>query len=472
MAIALPSLVYSMDLTVLNLALPALSADLQPSGTQLLWIVDIYGFLVAGALVTMGALGDRFGRRRILMFGAAGFAAASVLAAFATSAEMLIVARALLGIAGGTLAPSTLSLIRVMFEDPRQRTMAIGIWITSYSAGAAVGPLAGGALLEFAWWGSVFLLGVPVMLALLVVGPRLLPEYRDPNAGRPDLRSAALSVVAVLTVIYGVKRAAESGLGVEALAWVLGGALLAATFVRRQSRLRDPLIDLGLFRVRTFSVALAIQLLGFFAVFGAALFLAQYLQSVLGMSPLEAGLWTVPEALGFIASSMLTPALLGRVRPWTVIVGGLLVSALAFAIVAQVDGNLAPLVVGSVLFSLGLGATLTVTTDIVVTVAPAERAGAASAISETSSELGAALGIAILGSIATAVYRGAAPDGAGETIGAVSDPALLDDAREAFTQGLVVASSVASAVLVAAALVAIATLRRSGLGLRPAHAEV
>jgi DHA2 family multidrug resistance protein-like MFS transporter len=193
-----------MDLTVLHLAVPQLSAQLKPSSAQLLWIIDIYGFMVAGLLITMGTLGDRIGRRRLLMIGAAAFGVASVVAAFSTSAEMLIATRALLGIAGATLAPSTLSLIRNMFLDPRQRTTAIGVWITSFSVGAAIGPPLGGLLLEFFWWGSVFLLAVPVMLVMLLLGPRLLPEYRDPTAGRPDLTSAALSLVAVLAVIFGL----------------------------------------------------------------------------------------------------------------------------------------------------------------------------------------------------------------------------------------------------------------------------
>jgi DHA2 family multidrug resistance protein-like MFS transporter len=463
--IALPCLVYAMDLTVLNLAVPAIAADLQPGGTELLWIIDVYGFLVAGSLITMGTLGDRIGRRRLLLIGAAAFSAASVLAAFATSAAMLIAARALLGLAGGTLAPSTLSLIRVMFRDPHERTVAIGAWITSYSAGAAIGPLAGGALLEVAWWGSVFLIGLPVMALLLVLGPRLLPEYRDPSAGRLDLRSAALSLIAVLAVIYGLKHVAEHGVTASGLAWVSAGALAGATFARRQTRLADPLIDLQLFRKPAFSAALATNLLGFFAVFGASLFTAQYLQSVLGMSPLEAGLWTLPEAAAFIASSTLTPKLVRRVAPPLVIAAGLVVGAAGLLIVAQVSGDLAPVVVGTVVVALGLGPVATLATDLVVGIAPPERAGAASAVSETGSELGGALGIAILGSIATAVYRAGAPAGAKDTIGgavATGDPAVVDGAREAFTQGMQVASSIAAAVLLAAAVVVLAMLRRPG----------
>src|ERR671924_2308272 len=208
----LACLVYAMDLTVLQLALPQLSADLEPSSVQLLWIADIYGFMVAGALIIMGTLGDRVGRRRMLLIGAAAFALASLVAAFSTSAEMLIAARALLGIAGATVAPSTLSLIRNMFLDDHQRTFAIGLWITAYSLGGAVGPLIGGVLLEYFWWGSVFLIAVPVMILLLLVGPRYLPEYRDPNAAKPDLLSAALSLVAVLAIVYGLKQVAQDGL--------------------------------------------------------------------------------------------------------------------------------------------------------------------------------------------------------------------------------------------------------------------
>src|SRR6185436_4921822 len=266
--IALPCLLYSMDLTVLHLAIPRLSVDLTPSSVQLLWIIDVYGFMVAGSLITMGTLGDRIGRRRLLLVGAVAFGAASVVAAFSVNAAMLIATRALLGVAGATIAPSTLSLIRNMFLDPRQRTFAIGVWITSYSVGGAIGPLVGGVLLEHLWWGSVFLCAVPVMVLLLAVGPSLLPEYRDPAAGRPDLASAALSLTAVLAMIYGLKRLAQDGVGTVPALSIAAGLALGALFVRRQLRLPDPLIDLRLFRIGAFSASLATYGVSILVLFG------------------------------------------------------------------------------------------------------------------------------------------------------------------------------------------------------------
>ncbi|WP_343712252.1 MFS transporter [Inquilinus sp.] len=412
-AIALPCLLYSMDLTVLNLAVPTLTEDLRPSAAQLLWIVDIYGFLVAGSLITMGTLGDRIGRRRLLMIGAAVFGLASLLAAFAHSAETLIAARALLGVAGATVAPSTLSLIRNMFHDPGQRTVAISVWVTSYSIGGAIGPLLGGFMLQHFWWGSVFLLAVPVMALLLIVAPILLPEYRDPQAGRLDLASAALSLVAVLAAIYGVKALAEHGPGLPPLLWILAGLGVGAVFIRRQGRLADPLIDLRLFRSPGFAAALAVNVLGLFAVFGTFLFVAQYLQLVLGLSPLEAGLWTLPSSLAFVAGSMLTPMALRRVRPVVLMAGGLLVAALGFLALTLVDHVSGPalLAVAAVVFATGLSPVFTLTTDLIVGAAPPERAGSAAAISETGAEFGGALGIAVLGCVATALYRGVMMDG-------------------------------------------------------------
>jgi DHA2 family multidrug resistance protein-like MFS transporter len=472
-----------MDLTVLELAVPKLSADLKPTSSQLLWIMDIYGFLLAGFLLTMGTLGDRIGRRRLLLIGAAAFGFASVLAAFSRSAEMLIATRALLGIAGATLAPSTLSLIRNMFLDPDQRTFAIGVWATSFSAGAAIGPLAGGFLLEHFWWGSVFLLAVPVMALLLMLGPLLLPEFRDPEAGRLDLFSAALSLAAVLTVIYGLKQVAQDGLGWLPVLSVAAGVVAGAAFAHRQRTLADPLIDLGLFRVPAFSASLAAFMLSIFVIAGIFLFIAQYLQLVLGLSPLQAGLWTVPSAGGLIAGSMLAPLVVRRLRPAYVMAGGLALSAVGFGMLTQVNAvsGLAVLVVGSVIFALGVAPVGTLATDIVVGSAPPERAGAASGISETSAELGGALGIAVLGSIGTAVYRsevaGAVPadvppdaaSAARDTLGGavaaaeeLPDPLggeLLDAAREAFTQALELSAITSAAIVLGVAILTVAVLR-------------
>src|SRR5215211_2660088 len=410
--LALACLLYAMDLTVLHLAVPALSEDLQPSSAQLLWITDIYGFMVAGFLVTMGTLGDRIGRRRLLLTGAAAFGLISVMTAFSTSPEMLILSRALLGVAGATLAPSTLSLIFSMFHDPRQRTTAIGVWITSFSAGGAIGPVVGGVLLEHFWWGSVFLLTLPVMALLLILGPRVLPEYRDPGAERLDLVSAALLLVAVLTATFGVKEIAQDGLSWPVVSSILAGLVLGVIFVRRQLRLADPMIDPRLFRIPAFNAALATNLLGIFIAVGYFLFVAQYLQLVLGLSPLRAGLWSLPSAAALIIGSNLAPHLLRRVRPAYVIGTGLALAAIGLGVLTRVGGSadLAILVTASFVVSLGLAPVFTATTDLIVGSAPPERAGAASGISETGSELGGALGIAILGSIGVAIYRAGLAD--------------------------------------------------------------
>jgi MFS transporter, DHA2 family, multidrug resistance protein len=318
----------------------------------------------------MGTLGDRIGRRRLLLLGAAAFGVASVLAAFATSAGMLIAARALLGLAGATLAPSTLSLLRTMFADPRQRTVAIAVWIASFQAGGAVGPLVGGVLLEFFWWGSVFLLAVPVMALLLTLGPRLLPEYRD--AGRLDLPSAALSIAAVLLVIWGLKQLAQEGLGWPSAIAMLAGLMLGLVFVGRQQRLADPLLDLSLFRSAAFSASLVTYLLGLFIAFGTFWFTAQYLQLVLGLSPLAAGLWTVPTAGALIVGSLLTPLLARWVLPGRLMAAGMVLAAVGSGLLTQVGASsgLALVVAGTVAFYLGLAPVVTLATDLIVRAAP------------------------------------------------------------------------------------------------------
>ncbi|MDP8969787.1 MAG: MFS transporter, partial [Actinomycetota bacterium] len=473
--LALACLLYAMDLTVLHLAVPSLSAALEPTSAQLLWIVDIYGFLVAGSLITMGNLGDRIGRRRLLLIGAGAFGATSVLAALSTSAEMLIASRALLGLAGATLAPSTLSLIFNMFPHPRQRSVAIGIWITSFSAGGAVGPILGGVLLEHFWWGSVFLLPLPVMGLLLLLGPRVLPEFRDTDAGSLDLVSAALSLVAVLAVIHGLKETAQDGWGTLPALTVVAGLAVGALFVLRQRRLVHPLIDLRLFREPTFSASLAANVLGIFIAIGYFLFVAQYLQLVLGLSPLQAGLWSLPSAAGFIVGSSLAPRFVHRVRPASVLAAAMLTAAVGLLMLSRVGGadGLIVVVIASAVVSLALAPVFTLTTELIVGSAPPERAGAASGVSETGAELGGALGIAVLGSVGTAVYReefahgppAGLPDRAAEVArdtlgGAVAVAAQLPEeigaavlaaARSAFVDGMQVAAGIGAAMAVVAA---------------------
>jgi DHA2 family multidrug resistance protein-like MFS transporter len=478
-----------MDLTVLHLAVPELTKQLTPSSTQLLWIIDIYGFLVAGSLITMGTLGDRIGRRRLLLVGAAAFGVASVLAAFSTSAGMLIATRALLGVAGATVAPSTLSLIRNMFLDPQQRTFAVGVWVTSYSLGGVFGPLVGGLMLEYFWWGSVFLIAVPIMVLLLVVGPFLLPEYRDPDAGRPDLTSAALSLGAVLAMIFGLKQIAQGGLALTPILVMLAGLGLGVVFVRRQLRLADPLIDLRLFRLRAFSASLALYGLAILVLFGGFLFLPQYVQLVVGLSPFDAGLWMLPWAVAFVIGSMVTPLLVSRIRPATLMGAGLMVATLGFAVFTGIDEtmSLPVFAAATFIFSIGYAPVFTLTTDLIISSAPPERAGAASAMSETSAECGGALGIALFGSIGVAVYRqamaGAIPSGmspeladaarstlggavaAAAELGGAAGAGITAAAREAFLDGVRLCATISLVGTLALAVMAFVLLRniqRSG----------
>jgi DHA2 family multidrug resistance protein-like MFS transporter len=406
---ALPCLVYTMDLTVLDVALPTISTNLRPTAVQLLWIADVYGFMVAGSLITMGTLGDRIGRRRLLLIGAGSFALASFAAAFASGPGTLIAARALMGVAGATFAPSTLSLIRNMFHDSKERTIAVSVWAAAYSAGGALGPLLGGALLTYFWWGSVFLVGVPVMVLLLLVAPRLVPEFRDPAPARLDLPSATLSLAAVVAVMFGLKQIAQNGVNAFAVLALSLGVSLAIVFVYRQRSLSQPLIDPRLLRVRYLRASLAIYTLGTFVAFGIYLFVTQYIQIVLGLGPLEAGLWTLPFAAAFVAGSLASPYLVRRWPPGCVMSAGSLLAALGLSVLTLVETlpSLALIEAGFIVYSLGLAPMFTLTNDLIVSAAPRERAGAASAISETASEFGGALGVAALGSLSVAVYGSA-----------------------------------------------------------------
>lgn len=475
--LALPTLLLSLDMSVLYLALPHLAADLEPTGPQLLWIMDVYGFMIAGFLITMGTLGDRIGRRRLLMVGAAVFGLASAAAAFSTTAEALIATRALMGIAGATLMPSTLALISNMFTHPGQRAVAVSVWTSCFMGGTAIGPVVGGAFLQWFWWGSVLLLGVPVMAVLLVCAPLLLPEYRDPAPGRLDLASVGLSLAAILPVVYGLKSAADGGPLLAPLAAVATGLALAAVFVRRQLRLPVPLLDLGLFRRPSFGASLGVMMVGAVAMGGTFLLLSQYLQLVAGHSPLVAGMWQVPPALAMIAATLAGAPLAARIGRAAVIGGGMFVTAAGFVLLflAPAEQGTPVVVAGLLLASVGLGPGAALLTDIVVGSAPKERAGAAASMSETSGEFGIAMGVALLGSLAAAVYRTGTtvpegvPDRAGQTLaGAVAVaedlPAdlaarLLDPAREAFTLGLNLAGAIGAVTMAVSGALALVLLR-------------
>ncbi|WP_157248673.1 MFS transporter [Nonomuraea typhae] len=468
----LPTVLLFLAMTVLFLATPQIAADLDPSGSQLLWINDIYGFMMAGLLVAFGTVGDRIGRRKILLFGAAAFGVASLAASLAPNADLLIAARAVMGVGAAAVMPSTLSLISNMFKDDRQRGTAIGLWAASISVGVAVGPLVGGLLLEAFWWGAALLAGVPVMLVVLVGAPFLIPEYRAPKSGGLDLTSVLLSMLTLLPIVYGVKELAKSGAGVVSLGTLAAGLLFGVIFVRRQLRLENPLLDMRLFANKVFSGALGVFMLSAIALGGVYLLFTQYLQLVAGLSPLEAGLWILPAALALVAVSTLSPVLARRVRPAYVISGGALLSVLGYLLMTQVGSvaGLPMLITGFYVLYPGIAPAMALNTALVIGAAPPEKAGAASAVNTTASDLGTSLGVAVLGTVGTAVYRAAMPAGAPDTLsGALvaaedlpgqAGAALAAAARAAYTDGLNVAGGIAAALVAGAIVLALTTLRK------------
>ncbi|WP_433065978.1 MFS transporter [Dactylosporangium sp. CS-033363] len=566
--LALPALLVSIDVFVLLLAMPRIGADLHASSTEQLWILDVYGFLLSGSMITMGTLGDRIGRRRLLLLGAAAFGAASIVAAYSSGPAMLIAARAALGIAGATLAPSALALISGLFPDPRRRGLAIGVWMVCFMSGAIIGPVVGGLLLEHFWWGSAFLLGVPPMLLLLILGPLLLPEQRHPGAGRFDLPSVGLSLAAILPAVYGIKELARDGWHPLPGAALLLGLTLAVVFVRRQLQLgnsnrttllpeadadqaapsarvgtstrptplpaadadraapsarvrtanrpaplsaadsdqagpsgrergraqvatvprtaidqarksREPLLDLRLFRDRAFAAALGGMFVGTMLTGAMMVFITQHLQLVDGLTPQSAGLWILPAAIASAISFQVSPLLARRVPQGRLIAGGLLLSAVGAALVVLIPAGAGPLpiVTAFVISNLGMGPMVTLATGIVLGSAPPERAGSAGALNEVSGEFGYALGIALLGSLGTAVYRSVVqvpaglPGAAGvhdtataattvaATLPAEMGARVLAAARDASTAGLHVVAAVAAVVLVGLAVVTYRMLR-------------
>ncbi len=470
----IPVLMVSVANTVLSFALPAISMDLTPTASTLLWITDIYPLVMAGLLVAMGSLGDRIGRRRILLIGSTGFALVSALGALAPTAEWLVVARAALGFFGAMLMPATLSLIRTIFTNARQRTLAVAIWAAGFSVGMTIGPVLGGLLLQTYSWRAVFFMAVPLLVPMLVVAPWLLPESKNPTPGRVDLVSVGLSLLTLLPFVLGIKTVAHDGFSVLGTGALVLGLSAGYVFVQRQLHVASPLLDMRLFAIRPFTAAILANLLSFFSLVGFTFFEAQQLQLVLGYEPFTAGLLLVPAAGAAIAAGMGAVGLVRRLPKRHVMTGGLLVAAAAYGIlvVAPAPIGVVALVVASVVLSVGLGVSETVANDVIVASVPADRAGAAAGVSETAYELGTVLGFAVLGTIISSVYRhrvvlpaGLTPEqqgdaretlgGAvrvGESLSASQAEALLRSAATSFDAGIGVAAVIAMLVMVGAAV--------------------
>lgn len=475
----LPVMLIAVDNTILAFALPSIAQDFRPPATTQLWIIDVYSLVLAALLVTMGSLGDRFGRRRLLMIGASGFAVVSVAAAFAPSAEALLAARAVLGFFGAMLMPSTLSLIRNIFADASSRRLAIAIWASFFTAGSALGPIVGGVLLEHFHWGAVFLVAVPILLPLLILAPRLVPESRDPNPGPVDSFSVLLSLTTMLPLVWAIKTAAHDG-----PSWTVAGALALSIasgvlFARRQTRTATPMLDITLFRHAPFASSVLANFLSIVGLIGFIFFVSQHLQLVLGMSPLAAGLVTLPGAVLSMIAGITVVRFVRWFAPHQLMIFGLVLVSVGFWMILlfRHDLSIAAVVVSFIVLEIGVGISQTITNDTIVASVPAEKSGAASAVSETAYELGAVVGTATLGTIFTAFYRAnvdvpqglssvqtadAAESISGAAAVATQLPAaqadsLMDSARTAFDSGIAPTSIIAGVlVLIAAVVVALA----------------
>lgn len=487
----LPVLLIAVDNTILAFALPSIAQEFRPAATTQLWIVDVYSLVLATLLVAMGSLGDRIGRRRMLMIGATGFALVSAAAAFAPSAGYLVAARAVLGFFGAMLMPSTLSLIRNIFEDASARRLAIAIWASFFTAGSALGPIVGGVLLEHFHWGAVFLVAVPILLPLLIFAPRLVPESRDPNPGPLDPTSVVLSLTTMLPLVWAIKSGAHDG-----LSWMVGGALVvtvasAMLFVRRQNQSATPMIDIKLFGYAPFASSILANFLSIVGLIGFIFFVSQHLQLVLGLSPLAAGLVTLPGAVLSMVAGIGVVRLVRWFAPHALVVTGLVLVSLGFGMILlfRHDLTVAAVVASFIVLEVGVGISQTITNDTIVSSVPPAKAGAASAVSETAYELGAVVGTAILGTIFTAFYRAnvQVPQGlsagqtadAAESIGgatavaqqlppAVADK-LLDSAKVAFDSGIAPTAIIAGLLTLVAAVVVALTFRGNRFSAAPSR---
>ncbi|GAA5230588.1 MFS transporter [Arthrobacter cryoconiti] len=476
----LPVLLISVDNTVLSFAIPSISVALIPSAPQLLWIIDVYPLVLAALLVPMGSLADRYGRRRLLMLGSTGFAIISVFAAFAPSAGALIGYRALMGVFGAMLMPSTLSLIRNLFIHPDQRRTAIAIWAAGFAGGAALGPIVGGILLEHFWWGSVFLISVPVLIPLLVLAPIFVPASKDPAPGKIDPLSILLSFGAMVPTIFGIKEITQTGFSALNIGLIVIGLLLGVVFVRRQRARANPMLDVHLFTNPVFSGAVIANLLSIFSLVGFLYFITQHLQLVMGLSPTSAALVLVPGLAISVITGLLAARLAKYFRPSHLVAAGLLLNAGGFLIAwLNTSGSVAGTITAFAVLGAGVGIAETISNDLILSAAPPAKAGAASAISETAYEVGSVLGTALLGSILAAAYKlnvvipaglsAGNKDAAEQTLGGAIDvaatlptdqgAALLASAKHAFDSGAGVVAAVGVVLMLAAALMCLRTLR-------------
>ncbi|MEY8210278.1 MFS transporter [Corynebacterium sp. MNWGS58] len=468
-----PVLLLSIDMSVISIAVPAISAGLGPTSAQMLWIIDIYSFLLAGLLILAGSLGDRFGRKRMLMIGAPAFGLASLATAFAPNPELLILARAALGASAATLMPSTLGLIRTIFDNAHERRLAIAVWAAAFGGGGALGPVLGGLLLEHFWWGSVFLINAPVMALFLPAAWYLLPESRDPNPQKFDYPSAALSIAGLLPVVYALKTLIKQP-SVASVVALVAGITFIALFLRRQRRIANPMIDLELFARPGFAAAITVNMLATLALLGLTFFYPQYLMLVKGHSSMSAGLWMLPLALATMAGTFVSPSVAKRVSIRKVITIGSVITAFGFGLASFLDTGSAMLlvVVAAAAVGFGIGFSETLTNEVVLSTAPPARASAASAISETGYEFGGAMGTALLGTLGLGVYarnlhadehglEGAQAVSARDTLGgaheiAASLPAdqarqLIDAANDAYLTGMNVATGAGALIALGAA---------------------
>ncbi|MFH8753562.1 MFS transporter [Streptomyces rimosus] len=478
-------LFVALDTTILYVAVPSVTEDLRPGPVELLWIVDIYPLIAASLLILFGTLGDRVGRRRILLIGYGLFGAASAAAALAPNPQILMTARGLLGIGGAMIMPATLSILRQVFPDRRERAVAIGVWSAVAAVGAAVGPVLGGFLVENFWWGSVFLINIPMMAVMALIGRWLLPESRGERNGPWDTVGAIVAALGVLGVVLGVKRigSGEALIGPTTLGSILVGAALLIVFVRRQRKREHPLIDMRLFARPAFGTSVGCIVLAMLALVGLQLIAVQYLQLVLGLSPLETGLRMLPLVFSAMAAGLTGSKVLQAIGPKVMVSLGFVLTAAAVLCLTAMDETDRPwlLVLGFVLLGFGFQSTLFGAYESMLNEAPADQAGGAAAIGETSYQLGAGIGVALLGSVMNAAYAPGlshvpgVPEGAtasaahslGEaykvasTLGGQARSVLRDAAQGAFVHGLHITLVASAVLLLTGALIALRLPRRA-----------